>query len=104
MADLWVPYIKSMPGYDEQRDAIQITLLQAGWAYFMTMAALNVLVLTGAVMMWKLRKNGFHVYTLSNVVAFYLPVLWLHMPFNILQAMVVAGFIGLYSVNMRFMK
>lgn len=99
-----IQYMQSMPGYDAQRDAPQIALLQAGWPYFMSTAALSLIALIGAAMMWKLRKTGFHLYTLSNIVAFFLPIIWLHMPFNILSAMVCAGFIGLYAVNLRFMK
>ncbi len=37
-------------------------------AYFLVGAVLYVLSLTGAIMMWRLRKNGFHFYTTAQLL------------------------------------
>ena len=104
LSGVMVGFMKAAPNYDAQRDADAITIVQAGWGYYMVMLALEAMELTGAIMMWKLKKNGFHVYTIASILLFYLPVLWLHLPFNLFGAMLSAGFVGLYAVNMRFMK
>ena len=45
--------------------------------YYGAMAALAILSLTGCILMWKLRRSGFHCYTLAQLLMLLLPVLFL---------------------------
>ena len=45
--------------------------------YFAGMALLYALELTGAVLMWQVKANGFHCYTLSRLLLLLVPLLFL---------------------------
>lgn len=45
--------------------------------YFLCCALLYALSLTGVIMMWNLRKNGFHLYTLAQLLVLLVTVLFL---------------------------
>ena len=46
------------------------------WYYLLT-ALLDAVSIFGLVLMWKLRKNGFHTYALSKLILMLLPLLFL---------------------------
>lgn len=45
--------------------------------YFTLLMALSALSLVGAIRMWKLHRDGFFIYTISQLVILFLPVIWL---------------------------
>jgi hypothetical protein len=45
--------------------------------YYLLSAVLDAASIAGLCMMWKLRKNGFHFYTLSKLLLMLMPVLFL---------------------------
>lgn len=104
IADAVLSIIKTAPGMDAQTSADAAIVLTAGWAYYMTVFLVTLLALIGAVMMWNLKKNGFHFYTIANIILFCLPIMWLGMPFNIGAAFFPAMFIGFYAMHLKYME
>ncbi len=104
ISDIIINVIKQTPDFDELKTAEAFAILQAGWGYYLITFVLYVLSFTGALMMWKLKKNGFHFYALANIALFYLPTAMLGISFNFLTAFFPAIFIGLYALNLKFMK
>jgi hypothetical protein len=45
--------------------------------YFTLLMALSAISLTGAIRMWKLHRDGFFIYTISQLIFLFLPVIWL---------------------------
>ena len=73
--------------------------------YFTILMALFALSLTGAIRMWKLHRDGFFIYSLSQLVILILPVIWLN--WNALSAtntIFTVVFITGYGLNLRIMK
>jgi hypothetical protein len=96
--------IFKMPQFQSEASPQAIMIIQAGWGYYMIILLLTSFSLTGALMMWNLRKNGFHFYTIANIILFYLPILWFNLPFSLAAAFFPAAFIALYAINLKFMK
>lgn len=93
-----------MPQFAAEANPEAIKVIQAGWGYYMVVLLLTSVSLTGAILMWTLKKNGFHFYTIANIVLFYLPILWFGFPFNILGAFFPAAFIALYAIHLKYMR
>jgi len=104
MADFMIDVIKRSEKYDAAMYAEMFILLKAGWGYYMVSLLLVLLELTGAVMMWHLRKNGFHFYTIANILLLYLPVTWLGIEFNYFEGFITAAFVTMYAMQMRYMR
>jgi len=89
--------LDSLPGGD--------MLAEAGMAFFAIYFVLSAASLFGAIMMWKLKKTGFYVYTGANVVAFFLPMIMLEgVPFNVMGFVFLAAFIVMYGLNLKHMR
>ncbi|HPE34064.1 MAG TPA: hypothetical protein PLI65_04635 [Bacteroidales bacterium] len=77
-------------------------LANAGKNFFLTGFILYFFSLTGARLMWNLRKTGFHFYTASQIALVLLPFVYLKgFPIPFLDAIITLLFIYLYS---RFLK
>ena len=103
LSDVMMQIFK-MPQFATEATPEALLVIQAGWGYYMINLLLTSVSLTGAIMMWNLRKNGFHFYTIANILLFYLPILWFGFPFDILAAFFPAMFIALYSLQLRHMR
>jgi hypothetical protein len=58
----------------------------------------------GAVMMWRLRKTGFHVYAISQILLLIAPMYFFKLPGPSVPDIIFTGlFLILYSVNLRIM-
>lgn len=72
--------------------------------YFLVSALLNAASVAGLAMMWRLRGNGFHCYTLSKLMLMLMPVLFLDRSYiaagDIMMAIL---FIVYYFVLMRML-
>jgi hypothetical protein len=51
--------------------------LQAGYIFIVAEIILTALAITGVVMMWLLRKNGFFLYASAKAFLYFLPVLYI---------------------------
>ncbi|MFH1160718.1 MAG: hypothetical protein V1733_07205 [bacterium] len=79
-------------------------LLSAPPSFFLVSALLYGGSVTGAVMMWRLRKVGFHVYTISQILLLIAPMYFLKMPGPSILDLLLSGlFIILYSTQLKSM-
>ncbi|MGC8864160.1 MAG: hypothetical protein ACP5O2_00410 [Bacteroidales bacterium] len=73
-------------------------ILSGGQKYFLSGAVLFSASLTGAILMWKMRAAGFHLYTAAQVLLSLLPVVMIkEYPFPVVDFAITALFILLYS-------
>lgn len=65
-----------------------------------------IVSLVGAIMMWKLKKTGFYLYTLANLVAMILPIILVGMAGGAMAyvgPIVTIAFIVMYAMNLKHM-
>lgn len=103
-SDVLVEMVRIYPGLDESIKADAIKIYQAGWNYHLTTFILSSCSLIGGIMMWNLKKNGFHFYALSNLGLLFIPMLLLEMPTSWGSILLTSGFIGMYAVHLKEMK
>ena len=103
-SELMIDILKNSPNYDETTMKDMITLLQAGWAYYAPTLILSLGSLIGAILMWKLKKIGIHVYALSNLALLFVPTLVLGIAISWFGILITSGFIALYAVNLKQMS
>lgn len=73
--------------------------------YFTVLMALFAISLTGAIRMWKLHRDGFFVYALSQLIILFLPAIWIGWPaFSTTNAIFTTVFIAGYALNIRELK
>ncbi|MBN1198079.1 MAG: hypothetical protein JXA23_01915 [Bacteroidales bacterium] len=79
-------------------------LLNATPVFFLITGLLYVGSLTGAVIMWRQRKAGFHVYTIAQILLLIAPMYFLNMPGPSVIELIFSGlFIILYSTQLKQM-
>ena len=79
-------------------------LLSATPGFFLIMALLNGSSVFGAVMMWQLKKTGFHVYTIAQILLLIAPMYFLNLQSpSVLDLIFTGGFIILYSTQLKKM-
>jgi len=80
-------------------------LLNVRPVYFAATASINALAVAGAIIMWQLKKLGFHIYTISQILVILAPMYFFRFPgpdfFSILLS---AAFVLLYSSNLKKMS
>ena len=87
----------SMPGMD--------LILQSRPLFFGLSAIIYSGSLAGAIVMWKQKKAGFHIYTISQILLILLPMYFFQLPSPYLFDIIVSGiFVILYSYNLRVMS
>jgi len=80
-------------------------LLNAPPSFFLASALLYGGSVTGAVLMWRLLKTGFHVYTISQILLLITPIYFLKLPAPSIVDLLLSGiFIILYSTQRKFMR
>jgi hypothetical protein len=85
-----------LPGIDLLMEAQPIFFLVSGIFYAGSLA--------GAVLMMRLKKAGFHVYTIFQIMLVIAPMYFMHLPSPGFPEMLFSGlFILLYSMNLKFM-
>lgn len=68
--------------------------------YFTILMALSALSLVGAIRMWKLHRDGFFIYTISQLIFLFVPVIWLDFnSFSVTGAIFTAVFVVGYALN-----
>ncbi len=97
-------FLKESPNYDDALFSESIRVIQSGWSYYLPTAILAFGSLIGAVLMWKLKKAGFHLYAISNLTLLFIPTIVLGIPLSWSAIFVTVGFIGLYGMNFKLMK
>lgn len=91
------PLIVDFPGMD--------IIMSLPENYFVLSFILYSVSLFGAILMWRLKKIGFHFYTMAQIFLLFLPTLYPQFPdFPILSLIITILFIVLYASNLRYMK
>jgi hypothetical protein len=73
--------------------------------YFTILMALSAISLTGAIRMWKLHRDGFFIYTISQLIFLFLPVIWLGWnAFSVTGAIFTAVFVVGYWMNWKWLR
>lgn len=87
----------NLPGLD---------MILEGKSIFFTISALIYLgSFAGAFLMWKLKKAGFHLYTISQIFLILLPMYIFQLPLPSILDIVLSGiFVILYSSNLKYMS
>jgi hypothetical protein len=87
----------NLPGID--------LLLETKPLFFLVTAIFYAGSLAGAVMMMRLKKTGFHVYTVFQILLILAPMYFMHLASPGLPELIFSGlFILLYSTNLKFMS
>jgi hypothetical protein len=74
-------------------------------AYYAATAAISAIAVTGAIRMWKMRKQGFHIYAISQILIILAPMYFLRLPVPDFFSILVSGaFILMYSSNLKKMS
>lgn len=103
-ADMVKEYMVNAPNYDEVQMADSLKVIEAGWGYYLLTLALVVGSLIGAVMMWKLKKNGFHFYAFSNLAVLFVPTLVLGIAISWVSIIFSVAFVGMYAFHLKIMS
>jgi hypothetical protein len=86
-----------LPGIDMLIEAKPMFFLVSGIFYAGSLA--------GAVLMMRLKKAGFHVYTIFQILLVIAPMYFMHLPSPGFPELFFSGlFILLYSMNLKFMS
>lgn len=103
-ADMLKGFIVNAPNYNEAEQADSLKVIGAGWGYYMLTLLLTIGSLVGAILMWKLKKNGFHFYAFSNLAVLFLPTLVLGIAISWFGIVLTVAFIGMYGLHLKFMR
>ncbi len=80
-------------------------LLNAPRDFFLISFVLSATSVLGAIMMWNLRKIGFHLYTSSQLIYLVVPFIYFGGETNpIMNIILTALFVYLYARNLQFMR
>ena len=80
-------------------------MLQAPRDFFVVSFFLSAFSVLGAIFMWNLRKLGFHLYTLAQLIYLVVPLLYFGGDTNpLLNIVVTALFVYLYARNLPQMR
>lgn len=79
--------------------------LNAKPIYFAVTAMINALAVAGAIMMWQMRKLGFHIYTVSQILVILAPMYFFRLPVPDFFSILLSGvFVLLYGSNLKKMS
>jgi hypothetical protein len=80
-------------------------ILNADPAFFWLSTIFYILSFTGAWMMWTLKKAGFHIYTISQILLILAPMYFFQLHGPALPDIILSGtFIILYSTHLKQMS
>lgn len=86
-----------LPGMDLFLDAKPV--------YFAVTALINALAIAGAIRMWQLRKQGFHIYTVSQILVIIAPMYFFKLPGPDFLSILFSGiFVMLYGSTLKKMS
>ena len=81
------------------------SMININRTFFLFDGILSLTSVYGAFLMLNLKKSGFHVYSISQIVALILPQIYLSgYPFPFFPLLLAGAFVFLYSTNLSIMK
>ncbi len=73
--------------------------------YFTPLMVMFALSLIAAIRMWKLHRDGYYLYLISQLVILFIPVLWnTWNEFSAINAIFTTVFVVGYSINLKWLK
>ena len=73
--------------------------------FFFMNALLYAASITGVGLMFRLKKNGFHIYTISQILLILAPMYFYHLPGPSIFDIILTGtFVMLYYIHLKLMK
>jgi len=86
-----------MPGMEQLREVKPI--------FFLVSAILYAGSVAGAIFMMRMKKTGFHIYTIFQILLIISPMYFMHLPSPGTFDLLFSGlFVFLYSMNLKFMS
>jgi len=80
-------------------------IMEAKPVFFLTSAIGYAIAITGAILMMKLKKTGFHIYTIAQILLILVPMYFFHMTGPSMLDIILSGtFVLLYGVNLKIMS
>ena len=87
-----------------QMDALEM-MLTVNPLFYLLQAVLFMFSFIGAYMMWNFNKQGFHLYSIAQILLLIIYKLFLTAaPFPLLPLLITISFVLLYYRNLQFMK
>jgi len=72
--------------------------------YFLLQAGLFAFTIYGTYLMWNLKKVGFHIYTIGQIILLILPQIFIpSLPFPSFNLLISIIFIFLYAKNLKYL-
>jgi hypothetical protein len=72
--------------------------------FFFVNAVLYAVSVAGAILMWQLKKIGFHIYTTAQILLILSPMYFFHLPGPSIFDIILSGtFVILYSTHLKLM-
>jgi hypothetical protein len=103
-ADMMVDMVTASTLFDDAMKPPIIQMLRAGWGYYIATFVFAACSFAGAVLMWNLRKLGFHFYAIANLGLLFLPTLFLGVTAGIENVISSLLFITMYAIYLKLMK
>ncbi len=80
-------------------------LVSINSTYFILQALVFALAIYGTYTMWNLKKLGFHIYVIAQIILLILPQVFLPgLPFPTFELIISTIFVLLYAKNLQFMS
>ena len=80
-------------------------LINVNSSYFLFQALIFALSVYGAYLMWNLKKIGFHIYTIAQIVLIILTQVFItELPFPFFELMISLIFITFYAKNLQYLN
>lgn len=80
-------------------------LLEISPVFFLLQSLTLLVSIIGATQMWNLKKTGFHLYTISQILLLILPKLFINgLPFPMLELLISTTFVYLYAKSLSLVK
>ncbi|UCG27112.1 MAG: hypothetical protein JSV24_09065 [Bacteroidales bacterium] len=95
-AGVIMDFLTGLPGMSE--------LSAGGSGFFLVSLLLALGSLFGAILMWKLKKTGFYLYSASNILAIFVPVIFAAGGIAWFGVLITVVFIVLYGLNFKHME
>ena len=87
-----------------EMEAVEM-LLNVNPAYFLFQAVFFTMSFVGALLMWNLKKAGFHIYTTAQLLLLIIGKVFMpELPFPVIPLLLAATFVLLYARNLRYMS
>ena len=97
---IYASYKEIIPALQEMSSGVEgmELIVNAPRGFFLAGAVLNFFSFIGVNLMWRMRKAGFHFYTGSQVLLFFLPIVYIAgYPFPLFDGLITLMFIIMYA-------